>query len=272
MSPQLNLPSSLPQAHRRFLDDALAVLSGDSRLVGVAAGGSFIGDAMDEFSDLDLVVAVEPSQHAAVLAGARELAERLGSLLEAFTGDHVGEPRLLICLYGPPLLHVDLKFVALPDVAQRVEDPVILWQRDGRMSAALADGEARYPPPDRRWIEDRFWIWVHYAAVKVGRGELFEAIEFLSFLRVTVLGPLALQAAGARPSGVRRIESAAPRFAEQLKRTLAGHDAGECVAALRAAIDLYRTLRGGGDEAPGQAEQSAVAYLDEIAAKLSPAR
>jgi hypothetical protein len=31
-------------------------------------------------------------------------------LLVGFTGEHVGEPRVLICLYGPPVLHVDLKF------------------------------------------------------------------------------------------------------------------------------------------------------------------
>jgi hypothetical protein len=35
----------------------------------------------------------------------------------AFSGEHVGEPRALICLYGPPLLPVDLKFVSLSDAA-----------------------------------------------------------------------------------------------------------------------------------------------------------
>lgn len=51
----------------------------------------------------------------------RELAGTLGHLLHAFTGEHVGEPRLLICLYGPELLHVDLKFVTLEMLTQRVE-------------------------------------------------------------------------------------------------------------------------------------------------------
>ena len=41
----------------------------------------------------------------------RTIAESCGGLLAAFTGEHVGEPRLLICLYGPPLAHVNLKFV-----------------------------------------------------------------------------------------------------------------------------------------------------------------
>ena len=42
-----------------------------------------------------------------------QLAESLHLLLAAFTGEHVGEPRLLICLYRSPLLHVDLKYVSL---------------------------------------------------------------------------------------------------------------------------------------------------------------
>jgi hypothetical protein len=115
------------------------------------------------------------------------IAASLGHLLAAFTGEHVGEPRVLICLYDNPLLHVDLKFVSLEDVCLRVEDPVVFWQRAGRVGHALIGEQAKFPAPDRRWIEDRFWVWVHYASARIGRGELFEAIDFLSFLRLNVL-------------------------------------------------------------------------------------
>jgi hypothetical protein len=53
----------------------------------------------------------------------------MGNLLAAFTGEHVGEPRLLICLFADPLMHVDLKFISLGQLSSRVEDPVILWER-----------------------------------------------------------------------------------------------------------------------------------------------
>ncbi len=66
-----------------------------------------------------------------------KIAANLGTLLSAFTGEHVGEPRLLICLYGPELLHVDLKFVSINDIAHRVKDPVILWERGNCVSEAL---------------------------------------------------------------------------------------------------------------------------------------
>ena len=52
-------------------------------------------------------------------AGASAFAAGLGPLLACFTGEHVGEPRLLIALYGPPPVHVDLKFVPVLGLGPR---------------------------------------------------------------------------------------------------------------------------------------------------------
>lgn len=229
--------------HQLMLDQIIAVLSADVRIAGVAAGGSCASGAMDEYSDLDLIIAVEPDAYAAVTAERQQIAARMGNLLAAFTGEHVGEPRLLICLYDEPLLHVDLKFVSLPDVAARVEEPLIVWERDGRLTAALTAGKAHYPAPAPQWLEDRFWIWVHYCATKIGRGELFEALDFLAFLRGRALGPLALMAAGAQPNGVRKIEQLAPAYTARLQATVATHDRASCLAALEACVKIYEELR-----------------------------
>jgi hypothetical protein len=238
------LPHSMPDRHRSFLLSTIDRLQHDSRIVGIAAGGSFLSDSMDEFSDLDLVIGVEPNHYESVMADRHRIAGSLGELLAAFTGEHVGEARCLICLYGgSPILHVDLKFLALPDVAQRVEDPSVLWEREGRFTKAIKEGIAQYPIPNLQWIEDRFWVWIHYATAKIGRGELFEALDGLSFLRTTVLGPLALLRSGARPAGVRKLERLAPTYVPDLESTVAGHDAFECLRALRASVELYRSLR-----------------------------
>jgi hypothetical protein len=71
---------------------------------------------------------------------------------------------------------------------------------------------------------------------------LFEALDFLSFIRSQVLGPLALLATGARPSGVRKIETLAPQFAAELEATIAQHSNVSCMAALEAAVRLYLDL------------------------------
>jgi hypothetical protein len=83
----------------------------------------------------------------------------------------------------------------------------------------------------------------HYVTVKVERGELFEAIDGIGFLRGRVLGPLALQSEGARPTGVRRVETAARPFVADLLETLPAYDAIGCLDALAVATDLYRALR-----------------------------
>ncbi|MGI8779963.1 MAG: nucleotidyltransferase domain-containing protein [Solirubrobacteraceae bacterium] len=91
---------ALPALARPLLDRLLAAAARDERIVGVTAGGSAVTGTMDEFSDLDLVVVCRDGDHGAA-PDVRDLAAAIGPLLAAFTGDHVGEPRLLIALYGP---------------------------------------------------------------------------------------------------------------------------------------------------------------------------
>ena len=119
-----------PTCHAAFLDKARGILSTDPRIHTLLAAGSLIHGGMDAFSDLDLVVVVEEDSYTEVLASRMEIARRLGPLLSAFTGEHVGEPRLLICLYGPELLHVDLKFVTMSELDRLIERPIVLWSRD----------------------------------------------------------------------------------------------------------------------------------------------
>jgi predicted nucleotidyltransferase len=260
-------PNTISALQRTFIEGALEILKADRRVIGIAASGSYADDTMDEYSDIDLIIAVDPSYHAAVMADRQTLASGLGPLLASFTGEHVGEPRLLICLYGPPLLHVDLKFLAVQDAVTRVDDPVVLWERDGRLSGALSQGEARYPCPEFQWVENRFWVWIHYAASKVGRGELLEAADFLSFLRSTVFGPLGKRQLGLRPAGVRRLETDAPQLAADLRRTIAAPERGSILAAIQVCVQLYRRLRSAEPrpiEKRTKAEAAALEYLARI--------
>lgn len=266
---------SLPGPHAAFLRRAVPRLAAEEGIVGVAAAGSLVTGGVDEFSDVDLVVACEPSAAAEIAARRERIAAGLGTLLVAFGGEHVGEPRLLICLYGEPLLHVDLKFTSLDDVGARVDDPLVLWQRGNRLQEALAAGEARFPAPDPQWVEDRFWVWIHYAAAKIGRGEIFEACDFLAFLRAQVLGPLALRQRGAPPAGVRKIETAAPQFAAELRRTVSPYDAPACAEAVREAARLYVELRAadsGSLVRRVDAENAALAYLAEVRRRVEQGR
>lgn len=229
--------------HRNFIGKSLDVFKEDNRLIGVAAAGSYIRKEMDEFSDVDLVIVVKPESYEQIMSERFEIANKLGNLLSVFTGEHVGEPRLLICLYDEPLIHVDLKFVSLDDVAHRVEEFEILWERDGLVTEKFKEEEAKFPSPSLQWIEDRFWVWIHYGAGKLGRGEIFETIEFISYLRQNVIGPLILMHKGRQPRGLRKIEMDAPEYLEKLQRTIATYDKKSCYQAIKVIVDLYKELR-----------------------------
>jgi hypothetical protein len=224
---------------------------------------------MDEFSDVDLIVAVAPEHQAAVIADGPEMAGALGPLLSCFPGDHLNQRQLLICLYGPPLLHVDFDFVTIDVAGDRIAKSAILWERDGALSRQIHRGAmATRAGPDLQWIEDRIWVWLHYGGTKAARGELFEAIDALSFIRAVALGPLLLAMHGEPPHGVRRIEGVAGDEFPPLRATLGAHDARACLDALLATADLYRRLRGH-HATPAlvrrdAAEASVVAWLGQL--------
>jgi hypothetical protein len=173
-----------------------------------------------------------------------EFAQLFGELLNGFTGEHVGEPRVLICLYDNPLLHVDIKFLTLDEFKNRIENPVVLLDRDNLLKETIEQTEPKFPYPDYQWIENRFWIWIHYALTKIGRGEHLEAFDFLSYLRMTVFGPLLHIQNGQLPRGVRKVETQlAKEDVEKIIETVPEYTRGSLLDSLEKSVMLYRELR-----------------------------
>lgn len=112
--------------HDDFIQKIKQQIKTDKRFMGILAGGSMIDNTMDQFSDLDLILVYDSNFRSSVLNNKLQIASEFGSLLSGFTGEHVGEPRLLICLYNTPILHVDLKFVTLEEVKDGVEKPIVV--------------------------------------------------------------------------------------------------------------------------------------------------
>lgn len=226
-----------------FALHAVRILKADPGVIGLTAGGSWLTKELDEFSDLDLILVTKEKisdDKEKMIAYARQL----GNFLSGFTGDHVGERRLLICLYDDPLLHVDIKFLTLEEFSSRVETPVLLLDKENQLQSVLDKTTSAFPLPDHQWIEDRFWIWIHYTLLKIGRGEYFEAMDALGFLRGVVLGPLLHMKNGRLPRGVRKVETSFPlQDFEELKHTIAGHDRNQLLQALAATVELYRKTR-----------------------------
>ncbi|MBB6239761.1 putative nucleotidyltransferase [Pedobacter sp. AK013] len=229
--------------HQQFALNVTETLKNDESVIGLAVGGSWLSSDIDEFSDLDLVLVTKEKVSADKLKMI-EYAGRLGELISAFTGEHVGEPLVLICLYNNPILHVDIKFLTLDEFSLRVENPLLLIDRDNQLQQILDQTEAKFPYPDYQWIEDRFWTWMHYTLLKIGRGEYLEAFDFFGFLRMVVFGPLLHIKNNNLPRGVRKVESQlSTKDFNLLKSTIAEYNKTSLIAALENSIALYKDLR-----------------------------
>src|SRR5687768_6453252 len=138
-----------------FAEKVVSILRNDISIVGLAVAGSWLTNEIDEFSDLDLIVITKEKITDDKLK-MLTYAKSLGNMLSGFTGEHVGEPRVLICLYDDPLLHVDIKFLTLEEFQQRIETPIILLDTEEQLKNVLEKTESQFPYPDYQWIEDRF--------------------------------------------------------------------------------------------------------------------
>jgi hypothetical protein len=226
-----------------FADKVVSLVEKDTTVIGLAAAGSWITNELDEYSDIDLVLITKKK-----IGGDKEkmmdYARSLGDFISGFTGEHVGEPRLLVCLYDNPLLHVDIKFLTLPEFYSRVENPVVLFERDGQLTKIIQSTKAEWPQPDFQWIEDRMWTWIHYIAGKAARGEYFECLDGLGFIRANVLAPLSQLKSKTLPRGLRKVETklSLPDL-ENLKITVAQYNRASILKALDNTISIYKSLR-----------------------------
>jgi len=90
----------LPDLHARMLERVVAAVRADERFEALLGTGSLAYGGFDEQSDLDFVIVVRADDSCRGDAGRQAFRRPPRIVLAAFSGEHVGEPRLLICLYG----------------------------------------------------------------------------------------------------------------------------------------------------------------------------
>ncbi|MBD2612801.1 MAG: hypothetical protein FWK04_03820 [Nostoc sp. GBBB01] len=70
----------VPEPQRELLEQILAKLKTDERLLGVAIAGSYLTGEMDEYSDLDLIIVVDDAHYQQVLQERQLLASKLAPI------------------------------------------------------------------------------------------------------------------------------------------------------------------------------------------------
>ncbi|MBO9702260.1 MAG: nucleotidyltransferase domain-containing protein [Sporocytophaga sp.] len=253
---------------KNFAYKAKQVLELDENVIGLAVAGSWITNEIDEFSDLDLIL-VTKEKISSDKNRMIDYAKSIGDFISGFTGEHVGEARLLICLYKNPLLHVDIKFLTLEEFNYRIETPTLLLDKGGLLENAINLSIPKFPYPDYQWIEDRFWTWIHYVLLKIGRGEYLEAYDFFGFLRMVVFGPLLHIKNGNLPRGVRKVEKElSQKDLAELKLTMPSYNRASLLDGVKNSVRLYQQLRdelfNNEIELRNEAQKEVLCYLGEI--------
>src|SRR5829696_4758750 len=173
--------------HRAKADAACRAASADPNVVAMVVTGSFATGEADELSDVDLRVYVRPDAVERVVARIPDLAAAGGRVVALFVAEHLGIPTLTIVLYDD-LVHVDFDVVAADRAAEHSDGlpAVVLWEREP-ISDALPGTYAPEVAAGLRWLEARIWTWSWYIQSKVLRGELYEALDGLQYVRDRVL-------------------------------------------------------------------------------------
>jgi hypothetical protein len=229
--------------HRAKAESACRAALTDPDVVAMVVTGSFATGIADELSDVDLRLYARPDAVEGVVARVPDLASAAGSVVALFVAEHLAIPTLTIVLYDD-LVHVDFDVVAADRAAEHNDGlpAVVLWEREP-ISDVLPGTYAPEVAAGVRWMEARIWTWSWYIQSKVLRGELYEALDGLQYVRDQVLFRLLAFHGERRPAGGRRAEAVVgdhrDAFARTIPRSL---DPATVLAALREEIDLYRVL------------------------------
>lgn len=218
-------------------------LKQDERIAGFSLDGSFGTAAFDEFSDLDVVIAVYPEYIESVLPTRHDVLGQLGTLLSVHQQEH--ERQLLICLYDipPHLLHVDVIWVSLPQYERHIKTPKVIWERNSELSQAIAQRTYQIPATNVQTIENMIWAWLHNVLGKLCRGELLEAMDYLAEIRLYGFSPLLQLKNGRQLRRHRRVESLPPDDYALLRATFCTCDKEDCLRAIKALMLGYISLR-----------------------------
>jgi predicted nucleotidyltransferase len=229
--------------HRAKAEAACRAALADHDVVAMVVTGSFATGEADELSDIDLRLYVRPDAVESVVARIPDLAAAAGSVVALFVAEHLAIPTLTIVLYDD-LVHVDFDVVAADRAAEHNDGlpAVVLWEREP-ISDALPGTYDPGVAGGVRWMEARIWTWSWYIQSKILRGELYEALDGLQYVRDRVLFRLLAFHGERRPAGGRRAEAVVGDHGDAFARTVPRSlEPATVMDALREEIDLYRRL------------------------------
>lgn len=249
-------PNSLPaplgdlvsryETLKNALNEVLLRIQIGKRVSLGITGGAAVG-LFDEFSDIDLVLAVDSPE--GLIEGvdiARDALGSIGTPLVEFPADHLGASNLIVTylrsgnrIFKADVLVLDISaHPTLPNKFLSIYDPADRFKL-ARQSIFNIDQELLLKKLTG-------WLWFTYT--RICRGEFFAAARSLDFSREAALLPLILESHGLPQEGHRRLEMRLPAtLLERLRGTypakLERSELMGCLRSLHALVDSEMSSR-----------------------------
>ncbi len=245
------IPASFERfpGHRARLIEASTIFSSRDCVAGLLLGGSFAYGNPDFYSDIDLYIVVRDEHFDVLFAEHVEIANSLGKPISAFIADHnPGGLYDYIVLYDD---FVKVDFIYLRSSQLHVMPKWgrfrVLYDPEAVLSTLVSCSrnlQATFQLADPLVLNQKFRGWCWYVFGKLMRGELWEALEGVSFIRERALLPMINAKNGFVDEGYRRLEKKMDdELAHDLQLTVASYDKEAVFSALLNEITLFRDLR-----------------------------
>jgi hypothetical protein len=249
MQVKLSSLEMLPD-HRRLLAKARELFAADNHVLGVLLGGSLADGRADLLSDIDLYLFVRDKDFESVFANREAVARSLGAVLLCYRGDHMPSGKHQLIVWYEGLLHVDLIYRKwsgrVPD--WKWKRTVILKDSYGAMAQLQKESDPLRPATvsleQLQTLSQKFWGWVAYTLGKICRGERWEALDNIAWIRNEALLVMLAWAQNAPYEGHRRLESKLDdELAMLFEQSLCSRELDALHNALMAEVRIFRKLR-----------------------------
>ncbi|MGB3717872.1 MAG: aminoglycoside 6-adenylyltransferase [Candidatus Promineifilaceae bacterium] len=206
-----------------ILNDLLASLGQDERLVGVLLVGSAADGFDDRYSDIDLsVVVAEDSQVSEVLSDWKTRIAVLFPVLSSFEVNYA-ENMFLAGFLLTNYLEMDIGFSGFKDLFAKRSRWRVVFDHSGQIEETMQSSwENRVvtgPEAEYRRLLDSIWHYITHVAVSISRGHNWRALHYLETVRTRAIELVCIRR-GFDPHHFRPVHHLPPEFQVELQETL----------------------------------------------------
>ena len=231
----------------KFLKKYIDYVTIDNKIVGTILSGPAIEKRLEADTVLELIVIIEDNSYYKIIYERNKFASRFGNIISYYddyndTND-TNDTNEFVCIYEKDLLQVTFKFVNASIILNKLFVGEIIYDKNNNLSDKLNITKKKNISLSIQWYENRFWILLNYGITKLNSNQLMEAIEYISFIRQSIITPMIHMKLNQQQRDSDYLEFDAPEFIDKLKLTVSLYDKSLISKAYEELVIFYIELR-----------------------------